>query len=142
METPMGDRPEPMEKWVEREYASINAGLVTKKKSLDALRDEPAPACTARDGTPWAFDRDILDRVATHCSAAEARDLLLPVAVHFSTDLMDSCYISDSLGAAVLRRVEGFGPAFPFREGRMYLPLSLGIDLISRYKGALQQVFL
>ena len=42
----------------------------------------------------------------------------------------------------MLRRLESFGPAFPFRDGRMHLPLSLGVDLVSRYRGALQQVFL
>ena len=35
-----------------------------------------------------------------------------------------------------------FERAFPYREGRMYLPLSLGVDLVSRYRGAIQQVFL
>src|SRR5206468_3681133 len=50
--------------------------------------------------------------------------------------------LKDALAAEVLRRVESFGPAFPFREGRMVLPASLGVDLVSRFKGAIQQVFL
>jgi len=138
----MWERPGATDRWVEHEYASLNRGLVTKKKSLRALREEPTPACTARDGTPWSFDSAVLDRLAAHCAKSEAEDLMLPIAIHVSADLPDVGYVRDPLGAAVLRRTEAFGAAFPYREGRMYLPLSLAIDLISRYKGALQQVFL
>ncbi len=52
------------------------------------------------------------------------------------------CYVTDPVAAEALRRAEGFGPAFPYRDGRMYLPVSLGVDLVSRYGGALQGVFL
>lgn len=138
----MWERPGTTDRWVEHEYASLNRGLVTKKKSLRALREEPIPVCTARDGTPWSFDAAVLDRLAAHCTKLEAEELMLPISVHVSADLPDVGYVPDPLGAAVLRSTEGFGAAFPYRDGRMYLPLSLAIDLISRYKGALQQVFL
>ncbi len=52
------------------------------------------------------------------------------------------CYVADGVAAEVLRRAESFGAAFPFRGGRMHLPASLGVDLVSRYRGAIQQVFL
>jgi len=138
----MWDRPGTMDRWVEREAANLNAGLVTKKKSLRTLLEERVPSCTGRDGTTWSLDRGVLDRLAALCSEAETEGLQLPIAVHVLSDVGDACYVSDALGAAVLRRAEAFGAAFPYRDGRMYLPLSLAIDLISRYKGALQQVFL
>jgi uncharacterized protein (UPF0216 family) len=138
----MWDRPGTMDRWVAHEYASLNASLVTAKKSLAALLREADPSCTTRGGDPWPIDRGPLDRLAAACGAGEAESLRLPVSLHFSTDLGDACYVTDPLAAEVLRRAESFGPAFPFREGRMLLPVSLGVDLISRYKGAIQQVFL
>ncbi len=131
-----------LERWMERESRNLNAGLVTAKKSLAALLREDRPACRTRDGGEWPMDRDVLQRLSESTEAGEAETVRLPIALHFASDLEDACYVSDEVAAAVLRRAERFGPAFPFREGRMVLPASLGVDLVSRYKGAIQQVFL
>lgn len=138
----MWDRPGAMDRWVAHEYATINASLVTAKKSLAALLREAEPSCTARSGDPWPIDRGALDRLAAACGPGDAEGLRLPISLHFSVELGDGCYLTDPVAAEVLRRAESFGPAFPFRDGRMHLPVSLGVDLVSRYKGAIQQVFL
>jgi len=138
----MWGEPGSVDRWVERESRNLNAGLVTAKKSLETLLREERPSCRTRDGDDWPIDRDQLRRLAAACGPGEAEALRLPLTVHFSSDLDDACYITDAIAATVLRKAEGFGPAYPFREGRMYLPLSLGVDLVSRYKGAIQQVFL
>ena len=127
---------------MERESRSLNAGLVTSTKTLAALLSEERPACRTREGDEWPIDRTVLERIATASRHGEADALRLPIQLRFSSELVDTCYIADELAATVLRRVEGFEPAFPFREGRMILPVSLGVDLVSRYKGAIQQVFL
>ena len=131
-----------IERWAERESRSLNAGLVIAKRSLAELLRDPAPACATRGGDPWPIARGALERLAAACGPSEAEALRLPISIHFSADLEDSCYVTDPVAATVLRRAEWFGPAFPFRDGRMYLPLSLGVDLVSRYQGAIQQVFL
>jgi len=138
----MWGEPGSVDRWVERESRNLNASLVTAKKSLETLLREERPSCRTRDGEEWPIDREGLERLAAACGPGEAEALRLPLAVHFSSDLSDACYITDAIAAEVLRKAEGFGPAYPFREGRMYLPLSLGVDLVSRYKGAIQQVFL
>ena len=140
--TRMWDRPGAMERWVAHEYASVNSSLVTKKKSLALLLQEADPSCATRDGDAWPFGRAALDRLSAACRPGDAEALRLPISLHFSPDLPDECYLTDPIAADVLRKAESFGPAFPFREGRMHLPASLGVDLISRYKGAIQQVFL
>jgi uncharacterized protein (UPF0216 family) len=134
--------PGPVDRWVERESRNLNAGLVTAKKSLAALLREERPACRTREGEEWPMDPAVLRRLSGSVEAGEADALRLPIALVFASDLEDACYLTDGVAAAVLRRAEGFGPAFPFREGRMVLPASLGADLVSRYRGAIQQVFL
>jgi len=131
-----------IDRWVERESRNLNAGLVTAKKSLAALLREERPSCRTREGDEWPFDRAVLERLSAAAGAGEADALRLPVALRFTSDLANECYVTDEVAAAVLRKAEGFGPAFPFRDGRMYLPASLGVDLVSRYKGAIQPVFL
>jgi len=88
------------------------------------------------------MDKAVLVRLSGSVEQGESDALRLPITLLFASDLEDACYLTDEVAAAVLRRAEGFGPAFPFREGRMVLPASLGVDLVSRYKGAIQQVFL
>ena len=131
-----------IERWMERESRNLNAGLVTAKRSLAALLPEERPSCRTREGDEWPIDRGVLERLSAAVGPGEAEGLRLPIALHFASDLEDSCVVTDAVAAAVLRKVEGFGAAFPFREGRMLLPASLGVDLVSRYKGAIQQVFL
>jgi len=131
-----------MDRWMERESQNLNAGLVTAKRTLADLLREHRPSCRSRDGGEWPIDRGALERLAAACGPGEAEALRLPIALHFPSDLEDACYVSDALAGEILRRAESFGPAYPFRDGRMHLPASLGVDLVSRYKGAIQQVFL
>jgi len=48
----MWERPGTMDRWVGHEYASLNASLVTTKKSLATLLTEAEPSCTTRAGDP------------------------------------------------------------------------------------------
>ncbi|MEE9600183.1 MAG: hypothetical protein V3W22_00580 [Thermoplasmata archaeon] len=41
----------------------------------------------------------------------------------------------------MLRRLEGFGKAYPFRDGRMWLPYSIGFELVRKYPTAFQGIF-
>jgi len=129
-------------KWIEHEARGLNAGFVVRTRSLRELLADPEPACTSRDGERMPIDRDALRRLAA-ASRPEDEDVLrLPITIRFSSELSDACFLTDPIAAEVVRRAEGFGAAYPFRDGRMYLPLSLGVDLVSRYGGALQGLFL
>ncbi len=129
-------------KWIEHEYRGLNAGYVVRTRSLRDLLAEADPSCTSREGERIPIDRAALGRLASACEHGADGALQIPITVRFSADLEDACFVTDPLASEVLRRAEGFGPAYPFRDGRMYLPLSLGVDLVSRYGGALQSVFL
>ena len=119
----------------------MNAGLVVEKKSLARLRAEAEPTCRTREGDSHGFERAPLDRLADVLSVAEAATLRLPITLLASTDLGDSVYLTDELASKALRAAEAFGPAFPFRDGKMVLPHSLAVDLVRRYGGALQIAF-
>ena len=130
-----------VDRWVAFELGRLNAGLVTEKKSLARLRTEARPACCTREGGEHAFDRDALARLAAVLAPDEAEALRLPITLFASGDFEDSTYVNDVLAAKALHALEGFGSAFPFRDGRMYLPHSLAIDLVRRSGGTLQVAF-
>jgi uncharacterized protein (UPF0216 family) len=129
-----------IDKWTELELTRINKGLVARKKRLCALLEEETPHCTTREGETYRFEVAVLKLLAT--ALHEGEDLQLPMTLHFSSESRDSCYISDETAAEVLRRLERFGEAYPYRDGRMWLPNSLAYALIQKYPTAIQGLFL
>jgi uncharacterized protein (UPF0216 family) len=129
------------DRWISLELGRLNAGLVVERKSLARLLDEPTPACRSREGEDHPFDPAALQRLARALTREEAESLRLPMTVFVTGDLEDSAYVAEELAAKALRAIEDFGPAFPFRGGRMYLPHSLAVDLVRRSGGTMQLAF-
>ncbi len=133
--------PGAIDRWISLELGRLNAGLVVERKSLAQLRREDRPTCRTREGEEHAFEPAVLERLAQVLGEREAEALRLPMTVFVTGDLADSAYVSEELAARALRAVESFGPAFPYRGGRMYLPHSLAVDLVRRSGGTIQLVF-
>lgn len=133
--------PGAIDRWIALEVGRINAGLVVARKSLAQLRAEPQPACVTREGGEHGFDRKALDRLATVLSKEEAEALRLPITLFATGELEDHVYVSEELAAKALRSLEKYGAAFPFRDGRMYLPHSLAVELVHRGGGTVQLAF-
>jgi len=134
--------PHGIDVWMRWEFEKLNAGVVTRSKSLRVLLEDPAATLETRDGGAYHIEREVLVRIADACSPAERERLRLPVTIHFSADVSDAAFILDEVAAEVLRRLEGWGAAYPHRDGRTWLPHSLAVDLVLRYGGALQQLLL
>lgn len=132
--------PGPVDRWIAHEVGRLNANLVVEKKSLTRLLKEPEPGARTREGNLHTFDPAALVRFAAVLSADEASDLRLPLTLLVRGDT-DDARLADEIGAKALRAIEGFGQAFPFRDGRMALPYSLAIDLVRRHGGVLQIAF-
>jgi len=130
-----------VDRWLSFELGRLNAGLVTAKKSLAVLLAEPRPACATREGVEHSFEREALDRLAGVLGPEERDALRLPITLFVRGDLEDTAFVSDPLGARALREAERFGSAFPYRDGKMYLPHSLAVDLARRSGGTLQIAF-
>ena len=134
-------RPGTVDRWISFELGRLNAGLVVERKSLARLRGEARPACRTREGEEHAFEPAALDRLAHVLTPAEAESLRLPITLYVTGDSGDSAYLSEEIAAKALRALENFGPAFPYRDGRMYLPHSLAVDLMRHSGGTIQMAF-
>ena len=135
------ESPGSLDRWISFELGRLNAGLVVERKSLARLRTEAKPACRTREGDEHVFERAALDALARVLSSEEAERLRLPMIVFVTGDLADSAYLSEEIAAKALRALEGFGSAFPYRDGRMYVPHSLAVDLVRRSGGTVQLAF-
>lgn len=133
--------PGAIDRWISLELGRLNAGLVVERKSLARLRQETRPTCRTREGEEHAFEPGALERLAHVLNDRDTQALRLPITLFVTGDLADSAYLSEELAAKAVRAVEGFGPAFPYREGRMYLPHSLAVDLVRRSGGTIQLAF-
>lgn len=140
--SPVFGRGGSVDKWIGYELTRLNAHVVTRKKSLATLLEEEKPHCVSRSGEAHHIDRSVLERLASFLTTEERSVLRLPISLVFTVDPGDECYIDDEVGARCIRLVEGFGTAYPLRDGRMWLPNSLAISLLSRYGGAIQALFL
>lgn len=129
-----------IDRWMELELKRANAGIVSHKKKVSALLKEEKPHCETRDGRKHEFDVSVLRSIAA--VGNEVEDLLLPVTIYFLSASQDSCYVDDEVAASILRRLEGFGRAYPFRDGKMWLPNSLAFTLMQKYPTAFQGLFL
>ncbi len=130
-----------MDRWLALEVGRLNEGLVVEKKSLARLLSENPPVCRTRSGEEHRFDRSWLERLASVLSEEETERLRLPITLFVSGDMADAAYLTDAVGAKALRALESLGSAFPYREGRMFLPHSLAFDLVRRSGGTLQLAF-
>lgn len=131
-----------LDAWMRWEYDRLNAGVVAHTKPLRDLLEEPRPHVVARDGTEVELERSALEAMAAVCTEDERERLRLPITIRFPADVGDSAYMADDLASAVLHRVEGWGEAYPHRDGRTWLPRSLAVDLILRYGATIQRLFL
>lgn len=130
-----------LEGWMGRTLKSLHSGFVTRRKSLASLLSEGRPALIQQDGGELPVDRSELERWAGVANRGELDRLKLPVTLNFDTEIGDSCFIDDRVAGDIIRRMENFGNAYQWREGRMWLPYSLGIELLGRYPTTMQRLF-
>ncbi len=86
------------------------------------------------------FDREVLSKFGDEASPEERRRLRLPVTLRFHADLEDQASLDDEVAAEILRRLEGFGSAYPFRDGKMWIPYSLAIQMLVGYPTVFQTI--
>lgn len=131
-----------MKKWLEHEMYTVHKGMVTRKRNLESILNMEDPHCLTREGERHAFDVGILSDLAGAIPKEKHSTLKLPITLFFDLKVENQCYISDEVAADAIREIEGHGEVYPFRDGKMWLPYSIGMELIRKYRGAIQQLFL
>ena len=131
-----------MKKWLEHEMSTVHKGMVTRRRTLESILKMDDPHCMTREGERHAFDVEILDNLAGAVPEEKQSLLKLPMTLFFDLKVENQCYISDEVAADAIRVIEGYGEIYPFRDGKMWLPYSIGMELIRKYRGAIQQLFL
>ncbi len=131
-----------LKKWFEHEMRTVHKGLVTRRRSLESLLKMGNPHCLSREGQRHVFDKEVLNKLADCLPEDKHFQLKLPMTLNFSLKVENECYISDEVAAQAIRKIEGYDKAYRYRDGRMWLPYSIGMEFVRKYRGAIQQVFL
>jgi uncharacterized protein (UPF0216 family) len=131
-----------IKKWLSLEVQGMHRGLVIKRKTLDVLLKEEKPVCKTRDGDEHPFDIDVLSRMAESLDTKQHSMLQLPINIYVDMNVKNQCYIEDEIASTALRKFEGYDRAYRYIDGKMWLPLSITLELIGKYRGALQLVYL
>ncbi|MFQ5909197.1 MAG: DUF61 family protein [Thermoplasmata archaeon] len=124
------------------EYRNINAGIVLRKRKLKDLIEEDVPVCEAKNGSSYRFNREGLLEFVNPLTEDEKENLELPITLTFNVKLPDYCYITDELASTILRRLHDFGIAYQYKDGKMWMPASIGLHLLRRYGRIIQRLFL
>lgn len=131
-----------LDRWLKFELDSAHRNTVLNQKSLKKLLAEKEPHCKTKDNEYYYFDKAMLIKFAEIIPRYKYDELKLPINLYFDMDAKDHCYITDELGAFIIRQLERFENAYKFREGKMWLPYSLGLQLLVKYKTLIQRVFI
>ena len=131
-----------LRKWLKFEFGGLHKGIVVKRKSLEKLLGEEEPFCTTKDGRKHVFDKGVLQRIGKSLSAELHSRLKLPMNLFVDMNVENQCYVDDELAAKVIRKLEGFDRAYRFRDGKMWLPMSLSAELMRKHKAAVQMAFM
>ena len=131
-----------LKRWISFEAAGLNASLARKKKTVAAMMAEEEPSYDTKDGQRVQVDKRALRAIHSLLDAEERNVERLPADLVIDSSLDNLAYVTLPGVSRALRSLEGFGDAYPFRAGRMHLPLPVAIDLPQKYPGILQTVFL
>jgi len=131
-----------LKKWLKFEAKGLHESLIIRRKSLEELLKDDEPSCITKDNKKHVFDKDVLLRIGQALPQAKHSKLMLPINIYIDMKVENQCYIEDESAADVLRELEGFGQAYRYINGRMWLPLSLAAGLVGKHRTVIQMVFL
>lgn len=131
-----------LKKWLKFEAKGLHESLIIRRKSLEDLLRDDEPSCMTKDNKKHVFDKDVLLRVGQVLPQVKHSKLMLPINIYIDMKVENQCYIEDEDAADVLRELEGFGRAYRYINGRMWLPLSLAAELVGKHKTVIQMVLL
>ena len=131
-----------VKKWMGHEAKRLNSSIAITKRTVAALLDQREPQYQTRDGNMVTIDPASLAAIAEGFDAEERHTVKIPIDVIIDTSLENDAHLSVKPVARALRWLEGFGEAYRYREGKMHLPLPIALELVSKYRGLFQIVFL
>jgi uncharacterized protein (UPF0216 family) len=127
-------------RWMGIEIAKMNEGVVTQRRSLDALLAEKDPVSITKKGDTCHFDPSVIATLGKALPEELQRQLRLPVMFYSSPDVPDSCRFPDETALAALQVLGEVSTLRTFEGGRFWVSRPIAYAIMKKYPTAVQIV--
>jgi len=127
-----------LKRWMALEMGKINDGVVARRRRLSELLSEEYPSSVTRNGSEFAFDREVIRILGERLPPELHHRLKLPVIFFFDSAVPDSCLLTDEVA---LEAFQILGELSQFREftgGKLWVGRAIVYAIIRKYPTAIQ----
>ncbi|RLI92364.1 MAG: hypothetical protein DRO95_02510 [Candidatus Altiarchaeales archaeon] len=117
-------------------------GALARQKTLYELLGEERPHSITNSGHIYIFDKNVLMRVASLIPRFRYDELKLPIYLYVDLNVPDQYYINNELQAEVFKKLGNLGDGYQFRDGKLWIPRSIGRQIHRQYPTILQYFWL
>jgi uncharacterized protein (UPF0216 family) len=125
-------------RWMALEMGKINDGVVALRRRLSELLSEDHPLSVTRNGSEFAFDREVIRTLGENLPQRLHPLLKLPVIFFFDSTVPDSCALTDEVA---LEAFQILGELSRFREftgGKLWVGRAIVYAIMRKYPTAIQ----
>jgi uncharacterized protein (UPF0216 family) len=125
-------------RWMGKEIARINDGVVRAPRSLAGLLAKEDPRAVTRGGGEYPFSRETLATLADRLPGVIRGALKLPILFFFGVDVRDSYYLTDTTAVEALQALGDLGEGGRLSGGRLWVARAIAFAIARKYPTAVQ----
>ena len=125
-------------RWMALEMGKINDGVVARRRRLSELLSEDNPSSVTRNGSEFAFDREVIRTLGENLPPRLHPRLKLPVIFFFDSTVPDSCLLTDEVALEALQILGELSRFREFTGGKLWVGRAIVYAIIRKYPTAFQ----
>ena len=129
------------QKMLSMQIKEMNSALA-KQKTLGELLREEKPESVTNSGHTYIFDIEALKKLTKMVPKFNHNNLKLPIYLYLDINVPDQYYINDELQAEVFKKLANLSDNYEFRNGKLWIPRTLGKIVHRKYPTILQYFWL
>ena len=120
------------------EMGKINDGVVSGRKRLSDLLDDPHPAAVTRGGAEYAFRIDTIRKLGDQLPRDLHAQCRLPIIFFFDSRVGDSFLLTDEDSLKVLQAIGELSAMREMTGGRLWVGRAIVFAIMRKYPTAVQ----
>ncbi|HIE34404.1 MAG TPA: DUF61 family protein [Candidatus Altiarchaeales archaeon] len=129
------------QKMLSMQIKEMNSALA-KQKTLRELLQEEKPESVTNSGHTYTFDKNALMKLTQIVPKFNRNSLKLPIYLYLDVNVPDQYYINDELQAEVFKKLGNLSDNYEFRNGKLWIPRTIGKMVHRKYPSILQYFWL
>jgi uncharacterized protein (UPF0216 family) len=120
------------------EMRKINDGVVARRRRLSELLSEDHPSSVTRNGSEFAFDREVIRTLGEKLPSELHPRLKLPVIFFFDSAVPDSCLLTDEVALEALQILGELSRYREFTGGKLWVGRAIVYAIMRKYPTVIQ----